>query len=56
MDELKCLNCGYIGEPKIIEELYGDDADGNRGIWITYEECPKCGSDDLTEDFSEDDD
>ena len=24
-------------------EKYGEDADGNRGVWCTYERCRKCG-------------
>lgn len=24
-------------------ESYGEDADGNRGVWQTYKKCSKCG-------------
>jgi hypothetical protein len=24
-------------------ELYGEDADGNRGVFLYYERCRKCG-------------
>ena len=51
MDELKCLACGHIGEP-ISKAVYENaDADGNRGIWVTYDYCEECGDEDLTEDF-----
>jgi len=52
--DLQCKDCGYIGEPVTREFYENDDADGNRGIWVTYEECRKCGSEDLTEDITDD--
>lgn len=53
MEELKCLDCGYIDEP-ILKEVYEfADADGNRGAWITYAYCKECGSEDLTEEIED---
>lgn len=31
--------CDWVDET----ELYGADADGNRGIWQSYKRCSKCG-------------
>lgn len=38
--------CAMDGQPCEVEdcqERYGDDADGNRGIWVYYKRCRKCG-------------
>lgn len=45
MEDIKCPECGYVGEPEIIESYEQDDRDGNRGIDITFIECPECGED-----------
>lgn len=31
--------------PKVTHSYENADADGNRGIWIEYIECPNCGND-----------
>jgi hypothetical protein len=54
MGEMKCLECGHIGETITRSSYECDDADGNRGMWITEDFCEKCGSDDLTDEFDED--
>jgi hypothetical protein len=28
---------------RLCNERYGADADGNRGVWVTYRVCRKCG-------------
>jgi hypothetical protein len=28
---------------RLVRDLYGADADGNRGVELTYFECRKCG-------------
>lgn len=38
-----CPECGYNGEPKTHDSYEFADADGNRGIMVTWVECPKCG-------------
>lgn len=35
-----CPECGNYG--KFVRENYGADADGNRGMIITYYECEEC--------------
>lgn len=38
--------CAFDGgecEWEHASELYGADADGNRGVWMHYERCRKCG-------------
>lgn len=38
--------CAMDGRPCEVEECqesYGEDADGNRGIWVYYKRCRKCG-------------
>jgi hypothetical protein len=38
--------CSVDGLPhKIVQgqELYGEDADGNRGRWVDFKRCLKCG-------------
>lgn len=39
-EENVCPECG--AELKYKQERYGEDADGNRGIWITITYCSKC--------------
>lgn len=31
-------------KPKLCKENYGTDRDGNRGIIISWYECPNCGT------------
>jgi hypothetical protein len=40
LDESKCEYCGE--QKRYIRELYGEDADGNRGEWREYYECAIC--------------
>jgi hypothetical protein len=38
--------CSFDGKDCELEdcqERYGDDADGNRGIWVYFKRCRKCG-------------
>jgi len=38
--------CSKDGEPcdwEEVRELYGEDRDGNRGVWQYYKRCRKCG-------------
>lgn len=38
--------CPEDGEPHLWiegQELYGEDADGNRGVWVNFKRCHKCG-------------
>lgn len=38
--------CSVDGEPcdrERVDETYGEDRDGNRGIWVHYYRCRKCG-------------
>lgn len=38
--------CSVDGEPcdrERVEEMYGEDRDGNRGIRVHYYRCRKCG-------------
>lgn len=51
--KMKCKDCGHIGYVKVIRSYENDDADGNRGEWLTWIECRKCGSEDLTTDLTE---
>jgi hypothetical protein len=47
---LQGIELGYLcpadGAPCEFEtyhELYGQDADGNRGVWVSSTRCLKCG-------------
>jgi hypothetical protein len=53
MEEYKCLCCGYIGFPKLVRELYGEDTDGNRGMYIDFLTCRNCGDEDITDEFED---
>lgn len=38
--------CSVDGEPHTVvqgQELFGEDADGNRGVWLNFKRCRKCG-------------
>lgn len=38
--------CSTDGKPhdwQEYRERYGDDRDGNRGTWMTFKACSKCG-------------
>lgn len=37
-----CPMDGTACEMETSNELYGADADGNRGEWVTYTRCRKC--------------
>lgn len=37
-----CPQDGTPCEFEQFQERYGDDADGNRGIWVTHVYCRKC--------------
>jgi len=43
MGEFTCPNCNSHKEPKIATFNENTDADGNRGIKVTYVECVDCG-------------
>ena len=45
VEELTCPCCGHTGEPEITESYEQDDWDGNRGHYITFIECERCGAD-----------
>ena len=51
MEEIKCTSCGFIGEVKLIEVYEDSDADGNRGRWVVYAQCPSCKKDVENEDI-----
>lgn len=38
----ECPACGERNVPKIDKFKEGDDADGNRFIWVQCIECPVC--------------
>lgn len=44
--EIALGNLCVDGEPcdfERVDETYGEDRDGNRGIWVHYYRCHKCG-------------
>jgi len=41
VDENICPECGE--KLFVSEEVYGEDADGNRGIVVVVWDCPNCG-------------
>ncbi len=43
--KVKCPECGNYDEPVKLTTYEQDDRDGNRGIYITFIECLKCGAD-----------
>lgn len=45
-DLIQCEECGELVMPSFLKATYEDaDADGNRGRWIRWYECPECGAD-----------
>ena len=44
-DTSQCPTCGYEGCGEIEKTLEGTDADGNRGVIVTWVQCPECGED-----------
>lgn len=44
-DEVKCEECGYEGIPKVFKTIEFCDRDGNRGMEITWVQCPVCKED-----------
>lgn len=40
-----CDECDERVLPDVTWTLEGTDADGNRGEWMGWRECPQCGSD-----------
>ena len=45
-EEIALGNLCVDGEPcdwERVDEEYGADRDGNRGIWVHYYRCRKCG-------------
>ncbi len=43
MEDFECPYCGSTKSPKVQKVYENSDADGNRGIWVTYVECRDCG-------------
>ena len=43
VQDFKCEFCGSTKEPKVETFNEFDDADGNRGILVTYTTCKDCG-------------
>ncbi len=44
-DEGRCSECYNDDTPIMKTYLENTDADGNRGIYMTYATCPECGND-----------
>ena len=40
-----CDDCRDTVAPVATESLENTDADGNRGVWMTWYHCPVCGAD-----------
>jgi hypothetical protein len=41
-DAVDECDAGGDHEWETFQESYGEDRDGNRGIWVSYEGCRKC--------------
>lgn len=39
----ECPECGTKEPPTWFNSYENDDADGNRGEWLTFYKCRKCG-------------
>ncbi len=50
-ERMWCCDCGKTVVPEVEREMYGTDADGNRGMLVEDFTCPICGGNDL-EDFT----
>lgn len=50
-EKVFCLECKELVVPTVESYLWGADYDGNRGELRYDFTCPKCGGDDLTEDY-----
>jgi hypothetical protein len=48
--EKACFTKEISKQPKLIHSYENEDADGNRGIWVDYIQCPTCGCDLYNED------
>jgi predicted nucleic-acid-binding Zn-ribbon protein len=48
-EKLWCNECKLEVYPKFWVVNENTDADGNRGMMVTYIECPICGNEDLKE-------
>ena len=44
-EKVKCPDCGNYDYPVELTTYEQDDADGNRGTYITFVECSECGTD-----------
>jgi len=44
-DIVSCPACGFEGLPDVEKTIEGSDRDGNRGVVVTWLNCPECGED-----------